>query len=212
MKILKNHSIKILLTLALCVIGFAIIWFAGFKFNFFPKRFGIVEDGRIYRSGELSTWLVERTLSKYKIKVIICLEGIGNDPEDIKENAVAAKFGIEKKFFSLKGDGTGDANHYAEAVAEICKARQEDKPVLIRCSAGTQRTGGVVAVYRLLIEKKDTASAIAELKKYGWNEKDNPHLLPYLNENLPKIALLLNQMGVLEKIPESLPQICQSPK
>jgi protein tyrosine/serine phosphatase len=196
----------IFLIVFLFIIGFFIVWEAGFKFNFFPKRFGVVEEGRIYRSGELSTWLIEKTLSKYNIKVIVCLTGDAGHSEDIIEKNVAAKLGIEKKYFLLKGNGTGDVNIYADAVAAICQAREKGKPVLIRCSAGAQRTGGVVAIYRLLVEGKDISFVAKEMEHYGWSPEGNPSLPAYLNKNMETIALLLNSKGVINKIPEPLPQ------
>jgi protein tyrosine/serine phosphatase len=202
----KKFNQSNLVISVLLLICFFILWEAGLKFHFFPKRFGVVEEGRIYRSGELSTCLIEKTLSKYNIKVIVCLTGYEGHKEEIKENDAVKKLGIEKKYFILKGNGTGDANVYADAVATICQAREKGYPVLIRCSAGVQRTGGVVAIYRLLIQGKNVSFVADELKRYGWSHKRNPYLPAYLNKNMEKIALLLNRKGVINKIPDPLPQ------
>ena len=198
----------IIAAVLLCLIGILSLWKGSLKDDFVPKRFGIVEDGKIYRSGQLSRWLVERTLRKYNIKVIINLTGDSTKTADKDEEQEAAeKLGIERHYFFLGGNGTGDINDYAKAIAIICQAKEKDKPVLVHCASGTQRAGGVIAAYRLLIEKKDVPYVVNEMISYDWSPEKNPYLLPYLNGNMEKLAFLLNQMGVIDKIPNPLPQI-----
>jgi protein tyrosine phosphatase (PTP) superfamily phosphohydrolase (DUF442 family) len=203
-----HKRLRIIAIALLCLIGSFGLWEGLLKNDFVPKRFGIVEDGKIYRSGQLSRWLVERTLRKYNIKVIVCLTGDSNQTADKDEEQEAAeKLGIERYNFSLSGNGTGDINDYAKAIAAICQAKEKGKPVLVHCGAGTQRAGGVIATYRLLIEKKDVPFILNEMRSYDWSPKKNPYLLPYLNGNMEKLAFLLNQMGVIDKIPNPVPQI-----
>ncbi len=198
----------IIAAVLLCLIGTLSLWKGPLKNDFFPKRFGIVEDGKIYRSGQLSRWLVERTLRKYNIKVIVNLTGDSNETADKDEEQEAAeKLGIERHYFFLGGNGTGDINDYAKAIAIICQAKEKGKPVLVHCAAGTHRAGGVIAAYRLLIEKKDVPYILNEMRSYDWSPEKNPYLLPYINGNMEKLAFLLNQMGVIDKIPNPLPQI-----
>jgi hypothetical protein len=198
----------IIAAVLLCLIVTLSIWKGPLKNDFVPKRFGIVEDGKIYRSGQLSRWLVERTLRKYNIKVIVSLTGDSNETADKdEEQEAAAKFGIERYNFSLSGNGTGDVNDYAKAIAAICQAKEKGKPVLVHCAAGTQRVGGVIAAYRLLIEKKDVPYILNEMRSYDWSPEKNPYLLPYLNGNMEKLTFLLKQKGVIDKIPNPVPQI-----
>jgi len=206
---LLNKRHIIIVTVLLCLIGVLVIWMEFLKDDLIPKKFGIVEDGQIYRSGQLSRWLVERTLRKYNIKIIVCLTGnsANEDLDKDEEKEVAERLGIERYKCLLSGDGTGDVNNYAKAIAIICQAKEKGKPVLVHCSAGVQRSGGVIAAYRLLIEKKDVPYVLNEMKSYGWSPKKNPYLLPYLNGNMEKLAFLLNQMGVIDKIPNPVPQI-----
>ena len=198
----------IIAAVLLCLIGILSLWKGSLKNAFVPKRFGIVEDGKIYRSGQLSRWLVERTLRKYNIKVIVNLTGDSNETADKDEEQEAAeKLGIERHYFFLGGNGTGDINDYAKAIVIICQAKEKGKPVLVHCASGTQRAGGVIAAYRLLIEKKDVPYVVNEMMSYDWNPEKNPYLLPYLNGNMEKLAFLLKQMGVIDKIPNPVPQI-----
>ena len=181
-------------------------WEDVIKHRVIPKRFGVVQKGQVYRSGRLSAALVRRTLVKYNIRLIIDLTDNSPDNNDQKaEKQAAAELGIERLTFPLRGNGTGDINNYARAIAAIIKAKQERKPVLVHCAAGTQRTGGVIAAYRLLVEQKDPAFIHIELMRFDWDPKDDTALLTYLNSHMTELAMLLKQMGVIEEIPELLP-------
>jgi hypothetical protein len=183
-------------------------WEGAIKDHIIPKRFGVVKKGEIYRSGQLSCSLVRKTLVKHKIGVIVSLSG--DSPGDIDKDAerqAAAELGIERLIFPLSGDGTGDINNYAKAITAICKAQKDHKAVLVHCSAGAQRTGGVIATYRLLVEKKDVSFVLTEMMRYGWNPKRNTNLLPYLNNHMAELARLLHQMDVINHLPGSLPQL-----
>jgi protein-tyrosine phosphatase len=190
-------------------IGLAIwVWFGVIRYNVIPKRFGVVEQGRIYRSGQISAPLIKKTLIKYNIRVIIDLSSADpNDHDKQAEKQAAAELNIKVLRFSMSGNGTADVNDYASAVAAIANAEKQNLPVLVHCAAGAQRTGGVIATYRLLVQKKDPAFVISEMKRYGWNSKDNPALVPYLNSNMAELAMLLKQAGVIDEIPSPLPQL-----
>ncbi|GAK93748.1 protein tyrosine/serine phosphatase [Nonlabens ulvanivorans] len=64
------------------------------------------------------------------------------------------------------------------------------KPLLIHCWHGSDRTGVVVAAYRMVCENWSTEKAIAEFrqKEYGYHERWYPHLIGIL-ENLDTIAV-----------------------
>jgi len=201
----KNRSIWIAVALVV-----AAIWFLKYEVmeDCIPKEFGVVEQGRIYRSGQLDAALVKRILTKYKIGLIVGLSGDSLDDIDKKtERRTADELGIERLVLPLCGDGTGDIKIYAEAISAICRAKKEGRPVLVHCSAGSQRTSGVIAAYRLLIEKKDVPFVLAEMKRYGANIDCNSPLLQYLNSSLEDLSELLKQMGVIKNISSPMPQI-----
>jgi protein-tyrosine phosphatase len=193
----------------LIVTGLAIwAWFGIIRYHVIPKRFGVVEQGSIYRSGQLSASLVKKVLADHNIRVIVDLTN--DDPKNQDQQAekkAAAELNIKVLRFPMSGKGTGDVNDYASAVAAIANAEKQNLPVLVHCAAGTQRTGGVIAMFRLLVQKKDPASVISEMKHYGWNAKDNPDLLPYLNSNMALLAEMLKQAGVINEAPSPLPKL-----
>jgi len=192
----------------LLLVGTIWLWEDVVEDRVIPKRFGVVKEGQIYRSGQLSSSLVKRILLKYKIGVIVSLSGDSSgDVDKDAERQAAAELDIERLIFPLSGNGTGDINNYARAIAAICEAQKKQKPVLVHCTAGVQRTGGVIAAYRLLVEKENAPFVLAEMMRFGWNPKRNAYLLPYLNSHMEELAMLLQQMGVIDHVPPSLPQI-----
>jgi protein tyrosine/serine phosphatase len=201
----RHYSIWIIAALIVLV-----IWFLKYELieDCIPKRFGVVEPGSIYRSGQLDDALVKRILTKYKIGVIVSLSGDSLNDVDIKaERQIAEELGIKRLVFPLAGNGTGDIENYARAISAICQAKKESKPVLIHCSAGAQRTSGVIAAYRLLIQKKETSFVLSEMDHYGAKIGNNSTLLRYLNSEMENLAILLKLMGVLKDIPIPIPQI-----
>lgn len=204
-----NRRVKPLpaVVLGVCLLGGGVwFWDGVAKDRLIPKRWAAVEDGCLYRSGQLSASLVKRTLARHGIKVIVALTF--DEPQDQDQAAevkAAAELGIELLRFPLLGDGTGDVKNYIGAVAAVIQAERQGKPVLVHCAAGAQRTGGTIAFYQLLVDKRPSPAVIQELRRHGWKPKRNPNLLPYINANLAQIATALHDRGLLDEIPNPLP-------
>lgn len=176
--------------------------------HFVPKRWGVVEKGAIYRSGQLSRNLVKKMLATNHIQRVVDLTfDDPNDKNHSAELAAIAELGIERRLCPLLSDGTGDVHIYAEAVAAVAEAAREGKPVLVHCAAGAQRTGGVVAFYRLLVQKKSPEFVLAEMQKYQYDPRRSPRLLEYVNTNIGQIAEDLVKDGTIDRVPEPLPRL-----
>jgi len=190
--------------LVLC--GAAWLWVELVEDHVVPKRWAAVERGSIYRSGQLSPALIKKTLKRHKIDVIVDLTGDApQDREQQAEMKAARDLGIRLTRFPLSGDGTGDLGSYAGAIAEIVRTRRQGDRVLVHCQAGVQRTGGVIACYRLLVERRSASSVIEELRENRWDPTDNPVLVPYINEHLGELAAILRDAGIIDEIPAPLP-------
>lgn len=174
-----------LIVLAALGIGLTIAWYAGLRNRFLPVNFGVVEPGKIYRSGQISRQVVRQTLEDNHIGVIVNLSG-EDTPDARAEQAAARELGVQQVRLSLGGDGLGDPAVYPRALADILKANRDGKAVLVHCQSGAQRTGGVIATYRILVEGKSPDEAFAEMKEYGHDPKHNPLLIPFIQQHLPE--------------------------
>ena len=195
--------------IAVGIVGWVVSVYAGtWKDRFIARKFRVVEPGAIFASGQIDRRLIRGILVDNKIREIVCL--MGNDITEVDssfELKTATELGIERLYFPLSGDGTGDIQQYAGAVAAIVDCQKGGKPVLVHCSSGSQRTNGTIYFYRVLIQNRDPQSAAQEMYRNGHDPKANPLLIPYLNQNIGEMARLLVQKGILEKVPDPLPQI-----
>lgn len=178
------------------------------KYQVVPKRWGIVEQNKIFRSGRIAPHLMRQTLAKHNIKVIVDLTDSDSKDSSVQaERKAAEELGITRHNFPLYGDGTGNITNYAKAISAIKQAKEENKPVLVHCAAGAQRTGGVMASYRLLVEKHTPAMAYAELTRYGWKSGKDKILLEYLNSHMTELNFLLQNMQVIPGAKGPVPRI-----
>ncbi len=187
----------------------AMIWgtWRHFRYELIAKNFAVVEPNFLYRSGQLSARLVQRTLQKNDIQLVVALLDYDKrKAEHRAQRQAVAALGIEQINLHLRGNGTGDIRHYAEAIAAIARAKREQKHVLVHCAAGARRTGGVIATYLALVENMPSETAYRELDRYGGHSVAESALLPYLNANMETLAQLLVEKGVIPRVPDPLPQ------
>ncbi len=178
-----------------------------FRRDLFPRHWEVVDQASVYRSGELSSALVKKTWEKNKIKSVIDLMGPeGDDPANEKAAiAAAAELGINRQFFQLIGDGTGEVENYIGAIKAIVDSKKQNNPVVVHCATGTYRTGGVIACYRTLVQGWTGKAAYDEMIAEGVRPGPNTPLTLYLNKNIAHIAQRLVEEGVIEKVPDPLP-------
>lgn len=198
-------TLAVWLVIGLAAAGVA-VW-QHYEDRLFPKNWGVVEDGRIYRSGMLHEALVESTLRKHGIRVVLSLTTEEARADQDAEREVTARLGIERVSLPLAGNGTGDVAVYAAALETIARARREGKPILVHCVAGAKRTGGVVATWRVLVEKKPPDKAYAEMVNYGCRQESNRELFRFLNDHMAELAALLVQKGIIDRAPQPPPRL-----
>ncbi len=179
--------------------------------RFYPRKFRVVEAGKIYASGQIDQHLIRQVLGDYKIQQIVSL--VGDDPTDVDavaEKRIAGEMGINWRNFPLGGDGTGDIHAYADALETMVKSLKAGKPVLVHCSSGAQRSNGATFYYRVLIEHWDPEQAADEMVRNGHVPRKNPALIQYLNSHMAELAGILVSKGVIDRAPDPLPQVRQS--
>lgn len=148
--------------------------------NLAPKNFGVVVEGELYRSGELTPTTTARVVREHGIRTIIDLGA--HEPgsaEDTRAQATADALGVARFRLPLFGDARGDPNRYAEALAIMTDPNAQ--PVLVHCAAGAQRTGCAVALFRHIVEDVELDDAYREAFLYRHDPDDNPHLKAMLD-------------------------------
>jgi hypothetical protein len=169
-----------------------------------PRRLEEVQPG-LFRSGQLAPRLVHDVLERHGIRKIVWMLHFDETKASHRaERGAAEALGVEIVNLHLRGDGTGRVERYVEAVAEVAEARRAGDAVLVQCASGSRRSGGVVALYLLLVERRSAREAYAELDRFGGPVAETP-LLPYLNLHLREIAEGLAARGVIDGVPEILP-------
>ena len=175
-----------------------------------PKRFGVVVDHSLYRSGRIHPSLLPKVLDRYGIDDIVALTYPDSAPQyQALEASLAAARGIRVERFGLDGDGTGNPATVVDALVAIHTAIARGDQVLVQCAAGSERTGGVVYLYRTLVLGESPDAAYAELLRYGHRPSRNPHLEAFLNANMAYFADELVTRGIAQP-PTVLPRLPES--
>ena len=174
--------------------------------NLVPKNFGVVREGQLYRSGELTPAALAKVVREHDIRTIVDLGAYDEgSPQDRREQATADALGVTRHRFFLYGDGTGDPESYLKALRVMTDP--DAQPVLVHCSAGAQRTGGAVVLYRCLVEGEAFEAAYAEASDYRHNPSDNPKLRPMLERWIDPIGDAYRAGGDLERAHEGDPWV-----
>ena len=119
-------------------------------------------NAELFRGGQPQKGGLQR-LSELRIKTIINLRE--NDGLASQEEAEARALGF--RYFNVPLDGfrrpsDEEVDKILALVTDV-----ENQPVFVHCKRGSDRTGMVIAIYRILFEGWATEDAKAEAKKYG---------------------------------------------
>jgi hypothetical protein len=197
--VLQRHRATRIAAIVICaafLLEGVFAWTTSVKWWFFPNNFAVVEPGKIYRSAQLSRFLIRRTLLDNHIGLVIDLSK-DDTADTLAERQVTSELGIPRLNFVLGGNGTGHPENYTYAIAAIVHANEQGKAVLVHCQSGAQRTGGVIATYRMLVQGKSETEAFTEAERYGHDPKRNPNLIPFVESHLSEWRTELTAEHVL---------------
>jgi protein tyrosine/serine phosphatase len=129
-------------------------------------NFNPVVDGEVYRSAQLSPVEISTFAKAYGIKTIINLRGANPGKAWYDgEVAEARELGVAHLDFRMSARRELTATQAAELVALM---KQAEKPLLIHCQAGADRSGLAAALYLAVVKKESPAEAAGQLSfRYG---------------------------------------------
>jgi protein tyrosine phosphatase (PTP) superfamily phosphohydrolase (DUF442 family) len=170
------------------VIGLAVaFYFTSVHPNIFPKNFAVVDEGKVYRSGQLTSAAFRKVVAERGIKTVVDL-GSGKDHPDVEKlnAAMAQSLGVKRYVAALEGDARGNPNWYVWALR--IATDPANQPVLIHCGAGTERTGCLVTLYQNKEHGVSIAQGYLHADEFGHDPSRNPHLRPVLETYGPAIV------------------------
>ena len=163
---------KIVNIMLLCCLSFIISSCqSNVNSNLFPNNFHQVSND-IYRSEQPSLKQIKQ-LDKLGIKTIINLRLWHSDRDKV------ANTEISEVWINMRAGDISD-----EKIIQILKAiKTSPKPILIHCWHGSDRTGAVIAMYRLIFQNWSKHQAIDELMQpeFGHHYNIYPNIKNYIN-------------------------------
>ena len=124
-------------------------------------NFHTVVTGQIYRSGQPTAAQIAEYAHEYGVKTIINLRGANpGRPWYDAEVSEARRLGIAHLDFRMSARRVLTSS---EADSLIALMKRAEKPMLIHCKAGSDRTGLAAALYLLTVKKPDEAAAEGQL-------------------------------------------------
>jgi protein tyrosine/serine phosphatase len=142
--VLKNLRKYIVIILVLCSVSLLFFYF------FIDNKFNTVVEGRIYRSAQLSDDDLEKYIREKDIKTILNLAGSSDDKDWYKrEREIAQKCNVKLYDVRISPHDLPEIDRLFSIINILIHA---EKPLLIHCKKGVDRTG-LVSALALSIEK-----------------------------------------------------------
>ncbi|MDR2869092.1 MAG: tyrosine-protein phosphatase [Deferribacteraceae bacterium] len=127
----------------------------------------------IYRSGQPSAKDMAR-LEALGLRSVLNLREWHTDDDEAEDTALKL-YHVQMSAGSIDDD---------EIVRALRAVKDAPKPLLIHCWHGSDRTGAVVAMYRIIFEEWDKEVAIQELMQpqYGHHYRIYDNIAPYIRD------------------------------
>lgn len=160
------------------------------------RNFRVVEDGVLYRCGQLTPAGFERVLHDYGIKTVVTLRTSRTaalPPDTWEEDICAARkvnhVRIVPRVWGADEKGEIPAEVGIQTFLQVME-KKENHPVLVHCYAGIHRTGTMCAIYRMEHHGWSAERAMEEMQLYGFAPEDmHQHIRGYLLAYEPRRKL-----------------------
>jgi protein tyrosine phosphatase (PTP) superfamily phosphohydrolase (DUF442 family) len=164
------------------VVLVAVLPFVHYRYEYARgKRLREVTPGRVYRSGQMNALGFREARDRHGVRTVLCLRDDDPDPDvdlgflpgggTVKESDLCRELGLRFVFIAPDLVSRRDvAGRRPEAIERFLEVMDDPAsyPVLIHCNAGLNRTGVLVAVYRMEYEGWSRAEAFRETLDNGF--------------------------------------------
>ncbi len=131
-------------------------------------NFGTVQADQIYRSAQPSPWFLGWLTRHHEIRTLVNLRG---DTEGF-ESAFAARHGLRLYSFDMSASRPPSEQEVARFLAILDDPA--NRPLLVHCRNGVDRTGYMLGLYRVARHSWDPQRAAREMNRYLQFERLNP--------------------------------------
>jgi protein tyrosine/serine phosphatase len=151
------------------------------------RHFRVVEDGRLYRSGQLSPATLERVVHDYGIRTVVSLRCLAREGDARLENDEELWCAAHGLGYVRLGPAPWDSPAGRANLDAFLRTLDDPAagPVLVHCFAGLHRTGVYCGVFRMERQGWSNADAIAEMYAAGRFHED-PAALDFLRRYAPR--------------------------
>jgi len=167
------------------------------------RRFRVVEEGVLYRSGMLTPEGLARVLDTRKIKTVVNLRDGSSQPDQAEADQCWNR-GVKFVRITQRPWSAPDGASVRDTPAEVGLKEFFDVmndpanyPVLVHCFAGHHRTGAYCAAFRMAYQGWTQEEAIYEMKHLGYDrifeEGDVCGYLQHFHINQSPMALRREQ-------------------
>jgi len=178
-----------LLILGACIAVVASAWCM--QLSMFDN-FACVEPGMAYRSAQMSPSRLAEAIDTYQIRSILNLRG-SPSAADWYDDEIAIAQGRFVRHYSV-GLNAASLPSADKLLQVLDILRDADKPILIHCKAGADRTGLVAALYRISQGRESVDTASDELTllhgHWAWGEAGAMDRVLDLYRACPSLATL----------------------
>jgi len=139
-------------------------------------RFGTVTS-HLYRGGQPEN----RGFAELKGLGIDLVVNLRNEPDEIaRERAVVEAQGLRYASIPWRGKENPKPEQVAEFLALL--RANSDKKVFVHCERGSERTGVMIACFRMSTERWTPEQALAEMAAFGFRRFGFGHLKRFVRE------------------------------
>jgi protein tyrosine/serine phosphatase len=123
--------------------------------------------GNLYRSGQPKPEGFRSLVRQYGIRTVISLRSVASDDSLLKGSGAK----IRLRRFRLHAGSIGHERETIVAALRAIRAGIAEGPTLVHCEYGSDRTGLIVALYRIVYQNWTKDAALREMrdKAYGFH-------------------------------------------